>query len=242
MNLTIITATRNSAATIERCLRTIPSFKPSDDHRVEILLIDGASQDGTVELAIAACPNLKFETQTSKGLYQALNEAVSKAGGDYIMFLHSDDELAGIDLDAIFFDPKTVVYGAVEFIDEKGNVLFRRRPPLFPKRCLSQYPFIFHPNAIYPKWLLLKYPFDGDKYGTAADMWQINAFRDEVKFVPTTAITYRFRIHTQSTTVKNLKRKFGAPFWMWRIYLFLFFEDHRTARVMKLLHGKRTWS
>jgi len=135
-----------------------------------------------------------------------------------------------------------VVYGTVEFIDHDNKMLFRRRAPLFPKQCLSQYPFIFHPNAIYPKWLLLKYPFDGEKYGMVADMWQINAFRNEVKFVPTTAIIYRFRIHKQSSTVKSLKRKFPLSFWMWRIYLFLLFEDCRTERVLNLLHGKRTWS
>lgn len=180
--------------------------------------------------------------QQGHGLYQALNEAVIKAAGDYIMFLHSDDEIGKVEFQKLELRSNRVTYGTVEFINEDGELLFRRRAPYFPKQYLSTYPFIFHPNGIYPRALLLKYPFDSDKYGIAADMWQIYAFRNEVEFVPTAAITYRFRIHKQSTTVKNLTRRPPLSYWFWRVYLFLFFEDHRMARIAKLLHGKRTWS
>jgi len=223
-------------------MESTANFRPGDQCDIEHLIIDGGSDDGTVPIIQASHPTVRIEFQTGRGLYQALNEGISNARGDYIMFLHSDDEIGNVDLRAIDLRPDTVVYGTVEFIDHDNKMLFRRRAPLFPKQCLSQYPFIFHPNAIYPKWLLLKYPFDGEKYGMVADMWQINAFRNEVKFVPTTAIIYRFRIHKQSSTVKSLKRKFPLSFWMWRIYLFLLFEDCRTERVLNLLHGKRTWS
>ena len=205
MKLTVIIATRNSLSTLKPCLESLSNIvDPGGD--VNYLAIDGASTDGTVELIRDNYPKIKLETQNGRGLFPALNEGGERATGDYAMFLHSDDEIGKLDMSKIEIDRNTVVYGMVEFIDDDGNVLFRRRPPLFPKQCLSQYPFIFHPNAIYPRWLLLKYPFDGDRYGAAADMWQVNAFRDEVKFVPTKAITYRFRNHKQSNTVKHLKR------------------------------------
>jgi len=242
MKVTVITATLNSRSTIDHCLEGCVHTIASNGCEVEQLVVDGGSSDGTVELIHANHPGVRVETQTGKGLYQALNEGVLRAGGDYIMFLHSDDELGKVDLRNIELGLNIVVYGMVEFIDDNGRLLFRRRAPLFPKRCLSQYPFIFHPNAIYPRWLLLKYPFDSDKYGTAADMWQINAFRNEAKFVPSKAIVYRFRIHKESTTVKNLERRPPMSYWLWRVYVFLFFEDHRLARVLNLLHGRRTWS
>jgi len=241
MRLTIITATRNSAATVNRAMESAARCQPGDQCDIEHVIIDGGSDDGTVQLIHAKHPTARIETQAGRGLYQALNEGINKAGGDYIMFLHSDDEIGKVDLREIDLRPDTVVYGTVEFIDADNKLLFRRRAPLFPKACLSQYPFIFHPNAIYPRWLLLKYPFDGEKHGMVADMWQINAFRNVVRFAPTKAITYRFRIHKHSSTVKNLNRKFPLSFWMWRLYLFLFFEDCRTMRIWNLLHGKRTW-
>jgi glycosyltransferase involved in cell wall biosynthesis len=241
MTLTIITATQNSATTIQKCLVSIGNIRLGGVS-LEHLVIDGDSTDSTLKTVSTVSGNIRVMNQTSKGLYQALNEAVRGAGGNYIMFLHSDDEIGKVDLRQIDLQPNVVVYGTVEFIDDSSKLLFRRRAPLFPKQCLSQYPFVFHPNAIYPRWLLLKYPFDSDSYGNAADMWQINTFRNEVKFVPTAAITYRFRIHKQSTTVKSLGRKFPMIYWIWRVYLFLFFEDHRLARVSNLFRGKRTWS
>jgi glycosyltransferase involved in cell wall biosynthesis len=242
MKLTVVIATFNSIATLEQCLKSVSLIRTTGECTIEQLVIDGGSKDGTVEWIRANHPEVRIEAQTGRGLYQALNEGVNRANGDYIMFLHSDDEIGKVDLREIDFQTNVVVYGTVEFIDDSSKLLFRRRAPLFPKKCLSQYPFVFHPNAIYPRWLLLKYPFDSESHGNAADMWQINAFRDEVKFVPTKAITYRFRIHKQSTTVKSLGRKFPMIYWVWRVYLFLFFEDHRLSRVLNLLRGKRTWS
>jgi len=241
MSLSIITATLNSANTIERTLASIDAMVDAGTTPVERLVIDGGSTDGTLELIRSKHPGTRIIAQTEKGLYPALNEGVRKATGDYIMFVHSDDELSLLDLTRIVLAPDRVTYGGVEFIDAAGAVLYRRRAPCFFKNCLAQYPFIFHPNAIYPRRLLLKYPFDADKYGLAADMWQINDFRHEVSFVATNAINYRFRIHPASSTVMAKERK-PALFWLWRVYLFAFFEDHRIARIINAFRGKRAWS
>ena len=241
MKLTIITATRNSAHTIDRCQASLDNVTPADGISIEKLVIDGGSSDGTLELLHGKFADVRIVRQTGKGLYQALNEGVESATGDYVMFVHSDDEVGGVDLRNISLDPDRVFYGGVEFIDWDGNVLYRRRAPRFFKNCLSQFPFVFHPNAIYPRRLLLKYPFDGPRYGLAADMWQINAFRNEVEFVATPAISYRFRVHAESSTVRE-RARLPWVFWLWRVYVFLLFEDRRVDRMLGFFRGKRSWS
>jgi glycosyltransferase involved in cell wall biosynthesis len=74
---------------------------------IEHVILDGASTDGTVAFIqkIADQNNsqdsnipIRFRSEPDKGLYDAMNNAVAMAEGDYVIFLNSDDALAGHDL------------------------------------------------------------------------------------------------------------------------------------------------
>lgn len=93
--LSIIILTYNSAATIERCLRSI-CVQTFRDY--EILVQDGGSRDGTVELVegfLQENPDirLKLEQEPDKGVYDAMNKGMRRASGEWLYFLGSDDEL-----------------------------------------------------------------------------------------------------------------------------------------------------
>lgn len=57
---------------------------------LEVILVDGPSTDATPEIA-RAFPNSVYLRQTGSNMWNALNEGVAAARGEYISFLSSDD-------------------------------------------------------------------------------------------------------------------------------------------------------
>ncbi|SFR31334.1 glycosyltransferase [Robiginitalea myxolifaciens] len=93
MTLTLITATYDSAETLEACLNSVAM---QDYKQVEHLIIDGGSSDGSKQIVYgyqSKIPGLKWFSEPDQGIYDALNKGINKARGDVIGFLHSDDLL-----------------------------------------------------------------------------------------------------------------------------------------------------
>lgn len=91
-------------------------------------LQDGASQDGTVEIARQfARPGDTVVSEPDDGQTDALNRAFRQMGGDIIGFLNADDLLlpntARTVLDFFAAHPEIdLVYGEIDWIDEHGVV------------------------------------------------------------------------------------------------------------------------
>ena len=96
--ITVITATYNAAQTLEQ---TILSVISQGYRNVEFIIIDGGSQDGTVEIL------RKFEhaidywvSEPDTGIFNAWNKGVSLSSGEWIAFLGADDVYVAGALDA----------------------------------------------------------------------------------------------------------------------------------------------
>ncbi len=87
--VTVITATWNSAKTLQACLDSVQQqVYPHLEH----LVIDGASTDGTLDILRAqTSPNLHFHSEPDRGIYDAWNKGLARARGTWIAFLGSDD-------------------------------------------------------------------------------------------------------------------------------------------------------
>jgi glycosyltransferase involved in cell wall biosynthesis len=86
-SITIITPSFNAAATIEA---TLESVRAPGYPKLEHLVIDGGSTDGTVEL-LKAAPGVRHVSEADRGLAHALNKGVAMASGDVIGELNADD-------------------------------------------------------------------------------------------------------------------------------------------------------
>lgn len=74
---------------------------------IEHIVMDGASDDGTQNMIEAiitqnkknhkAVP-IRYKSESDSGLYDAMNKAVNFSKGHYVLFLNSDDSLAGSDI------------------------------------------------------------------------------------------------------------------------------------------------
>ena len=89
MKISIITVCFNSASTLEA---TILSVKKQTYKKLEYIIIDGNSSDGTLNIIKSHSDIVtKWISEPDKGLYDALNKGVLLATGDIIGILNSDD-------------------------------------------------------------------------------------------------------------------------------------------------------
>lgn len=87
--VSVITATRNVAATLPACLESV---RTQDAGPVEHLIIDAASTDETLEILKAnEREGLRWISEPDRGIYDAWNKGLRLAKGKWIAFLGADD-------------------------------------------------------------------------------------------------------------------------------------------------------
>jgi glycosyltransferase involved in cell wall biosynthesis len=86
--LSAIVCVRNGARFLERCFRSIERQDVAPD---DYVLVDGASTDGTLEIA-RRFPQWRIVAQTGRGIADAYNCGIGAAAGELIAFLSHDDE------------------------------------------------------------------------------------------------------------------------------------------------------
>lgn len=160
--LSIVIATYDAAATLEQCLASISgqSFE-----RWEILVADGGSRDGTIDIIRRheACI-AHWHSQPDRGIYDAWNTALAHARGEYVCFLGADDKWASPHAIGRMFE----AIGDREFdlVTGLGRTIGGgRRPHTFGRpwdyRGVARRMTICHPGALHRRELFERFgPFD----------------------------------------------------------------------------------
>ena len=86
--ITVITVVKNNFRGIEK---TIKSVLNQSQKKIEHIIIDGMSNDGTSEIISKYKKKLRHIREPDKGIYSALNKGMKKAKGEFIAILHSGD-------------------------------------------------------------------------------------------------------------------------------------------------------
>ena len=125
-SITVITPSFNAAASIEA---TLESVRAQRYPKLEHLVVDGASTDGTVEI-LEAAPGIRYVSEPDRGLAHALNKGVAMASGDIIGELNADDIYQPGALQAVgkaFRDHPEVAWltGYCRIIDSNGAEIRR---------------------------------------------------------------------------------------------------------------------
>ena len=123
MKISIITATYNSAKTLQD---TLNSVLRQDYCDIEHIIVDGGSTDSTVgmirEYAAATTRHtVRWVTEKDRGIYDAMNKGIRMATGDIVGILNSDDYYTSNDILSTYANAfKTskvdAVYGDIHFI------------------------------------------------------------------------------------------------------------------------------
>ena len=119
MKISVVTASFNSEATIGF---TIESFLRQTHAEKEMLVVDGASRDGTLKIIESfASPAVRVVSEPDKGVYDAMNKGLHRFTGDAVGFLNSDDTFhdAGVlsDIAAGLADAD-IVYGDLNMVTD----------------------------------------------------------------------------------------------------------------------------
>ena len=126
--ISIIVASFNSVNTLARAIESVLSQTYSNK---ELIIIDGGSKDGTVDVLKRFNGNISYWcSEPDKGIYNAWNKALDYTKGDWILFLGADDYLWANDV-LKSIAPQLikaclefrVVYGKVNVVREDGTVL-----------------------------------------------------------------------------------------------------------------------
>lgn len=89
MKISVVTASYNSEATIGY---TIESFLSQSHPEKEMLVIDGASSDGTLKIVDSfRSDTIRVLSEKDAGVYDAMNKGLGLFTGDVVGFLNSDD-------------------------------------------------------------------------------------------------------------------------------------------------------
>jgi glycosyltransferase involved in cell wall biosynthesis len=162
MKISIITATFNSSKTILDCINTVNNQTFAD---IEHIIVDGASNDDTVKLIESAKSRVKLIiSEPDTGIFHAMNKGISKANGDIIGILNSDD---------VYFDNTVVervievfkmsqtdcVYGDLFYVDKSDTSKIVRhwktsdyKYGSFRKGWHPAHPSLFLRSSVYQKY------------------------------------------------------------------------------------------
>lgn len=128
MKVSFVIPTRNQSGFIRRCLDSCLSQEI--DER-EIIVMDGASTDGTQAILAQYGDRIRWRSQADSGQAEALNKGVAMATGDVIAWINSDDyyphaRVLPLVMSIFESDPSVdLVYGDGVMVDESGATLRR---------------------------------------------------------------------------------------------------------------------
>ncbi|AZI25114.1 glycosyltransferase [Pedobacter sp. G11] len=175
--LTVITIVYNNVRDIER---TINSVLNQTYPKIEYIIIDGKSNDGTLAVIEKYRSKVsKIVSEPDKGIYDAMNKGLAIATGDYVLFMNSGDEIFDEHTVQDIFDSAPgadIYYGETEMYNDNWQSLGRRRheaPEQFDWKSFKYGMSISH-QAIYIKRSIIA-PYDlSYKYSSDID-WIIKA-------------------------------------------------------------------
>ncbi len=205
MLISIVTPSYNQAKYIEK---TIQSVLMQDYPRIEYIVVDGGSSDGTVDIIKKYEDRItRWVSEKDKGQTDAINKGFAHASGDILAWINSDDTYQpGAISAAVKYlqEHPTVgmVYGDCNFINESGQVIGKFNSAQTNYRLIRQGSVRIPQQTMFFRTDLWKQvgPLDPSFYfAMDYDLWTRISARSEIKYVRQTWAN--FRLHTSGKTI-----------------------------------------
>lgn len=117
--VSVITVTFNN---VQGLARTLNSLAALQHPPLEVVIVDGGSNDGTAELAAEFSDRLpiRFESGPDAGIYDAMNKGRARARGRLVHYLNGGDKVYG----EPYRRANEPALMPVQIINESGQILF----------------------------------------------------------------------------------------------------------------------
>lgn len=214
----VITVVRNGEATLRQ---TIESVLSQADPSIEYLIVDGASDDGTLAIIQEYGDKITWISERDNGIYDAMNKGLLLARGDWSIFLGADDQflIPLKDIESSMTDRSAVYYGNVML--ESSGAIYEGK---FSKFKLMQ-KNICHQAIFYPRHI-----YSSKRYSTSVGMladyeYNIEVWGSGTKFKYLDFVITRFNDMGASASMGRsfetakllaIKRSFGMPFYVYK--------------------------
>lgn len=182
--VTVITVVLDAKATLGR---TLASMSRQTYPRIEHIIIDGGSKDGSLGIIKNAAGISAWSSEPDTGIYDAMNKGVAAARGDYIAMLNADD----------WYEPQTIecavqslrtsgrgfVFGDIEYHFPNGTPRVRRAgDPDYTRMLPGKVPATWHPTMVCSRKSFEQIGLYRTDLRIAADLdWQVRAFRQGIR-------------------------------------------------------------
>lgn len=173
--VTIIIAVFNGAKTLQQC---IDSVAQQTYPNKELIIIDGGSKDGTVDLLKANQGKITYwVSEPDHGIYNAWNKGLAQAQGEWLCFLGADDyflnaqvlERLAVQLNKLPPDIR-VAYGQIMIVNTEGADLYPLGEPWEKiKGRFKQVMCIPHPGAMHRRSLFEQHGQFDESFHIAGD-------------------------------------------------------------------------
>lgn len=239
--ISIITVSYNAVNTIEQTILSVIN-QGFDDY--EYIIIDGLSNDGTIEIIKKYEDKITFWiSEFDKGIYDAMNKGVKIAKGEFISLLNSDDwyeegTLAKVAQNFYSNPNADVLHGLMRIINIENN-----KPSLIRGHYSTNLinGMIEHPTCFVRKELFEKVGGFDIKYKSAADYdWMLRVRNIGAIFLFIPEVLANFRTGGMSSSLAGLsdeiliKKTYGIydnkKYLYWKTFVFLLLIKKKIIR------------
>ena len=216
LTFSIITVSYNAGCCLKK---TLESVLNQSYPAIEYVIIDGGSDDGTIDLIKEHDSNIFcWISEPDQGLYDAMNKGLQKATGDYVWFLNAGDvfknehtvaEIAQIAEKNMVPD---TIYGETDLIDADGNVFAERRlktPEHLTWKSFRMGMLVCHQAFIVKRSIAEKYNL---QYRFSADFdWCIRCMRKAKTIINSKLriINYQYEGTTTANRKASLRERYN---------------------------------
>ena len=200
--VSIVTPSFNQARFLPE---TLASIRAQDYPRIENIVVDGGSTDGSVDI-LREAPAIRWISERNQGQVDALNKGFAMASGEILAWLNSDDTISPhavrIAVEALQRTGADLVYGDVRIIAEDGTHLrmfygipFDYRVLLYGIDYIGQQSVFFR-RALLERAGPLRLEYDN---GFDCELWLRMALHGRLEYVP--ELRSQVRLHPDAKPV-----------------------------------------
>ncbi len=203
--VTIVTPSYNQARFLEATLRSVLE---QDYPRIEYLVVDGASNDGSVEIIRRYADRLDWwVSEKDSGQSEAINKGLRRARGEFVGWLNSDDiYLPGAVSAAVTVfqsHPEAgLIYGDSRAIDTDGRPFNLMRARQYTVTDLMAFQIICQPAAFMRRSVMEEVGYLNPDYQLLMDnlLWMCMAQKAPIIYVPQTWAAARYHEQAKNRT------------------------------------------
>ncbi|WP_434341258.1 glycosyltransferase [Motilimonas cestriensis] len=163
MLLSIVVVTFNCARILPETLLSIARFSEQFNGELEVICVDGASSDDTLNVIEGSELFSKILSEPDLGIFDAMNKGAELSSGHWICYMNAGDsfsDFSGLDIAEVLTNMRPVVgvvYGDTDVVFE-GDYIVRKKSPSFVTKNATM-PFC-HQSCFTRKELVELIKFD----------------------------------------------------------------------------------